>query len=172
VEKLPDNDAPVGRILLTKSQFYSVKEGNSEKEQAALPYGLEKGARRNCVVLDILSKDSPVSDKSIRSRDSLTGLYSRTYFEQQLIALDKEECVPLSVIIADVNGLRLLNNACGLQEGDELLQRISTALVRTSRKKTSSHGGAATSSPFYAPDAVRATYKKWPCASIEPAQQP
>lgn len=87
------------------------------------------------MVLDILSKDSPVSDKSIRSRDSLTGLYSRTYFEQQLIALDKEECVPLSVIIADVNGLRLLNNACGLQEGDELLQRISTALVRTSRKE-------------------------------------
>jgi PAS domain S-box-containing protein len=51
--------------------------------------------------------------------DVLTGLYNRSYFEQARRQLDKEESLPLSVIIGDINGLKLINDAFGHAEGDQ-----------------------------------------------------
>lgn len=56
--------------------------------------------------------------------DSLTGLYNRAYFENQKIILDSEENLPLSIIIADINGLKLINDSLGHNEGDKLIVNI------------------------------------------------
>lgn len=60
--------------------------------------------------------------------DSLTGLYNRAFLEE------KEECfaqvADLSVIIGDVNGLKLVNDAFGHQEGDRYLVRIAGILLK------------------------------------------
>ena len=50
--------------------------------------------------------------------DQLTGLYNRTYFEKELKRLDNESSLPLSVIVADLNGLKLINDAFGHRMGD------------------------------------------------------
>jgi len=57
--------------------------------------------------------------------DSLTGLYNRAYFQEELERLDSKRQLPLSYIIGDINGLKLVNDAIGHQEGDKLL--IATA---------------------------------------------
>jgi diguanylate cyclase (GGDEF)-like protein/PAS domain S-box-containing protein len=57
--------------------------------------------------------------------DSLTGLYNRAYFQEELERLDSKRQLPLSYIIGDINGLKLVNDAIGHQEGDKLL--ITTA---------------------------------------------
>jgi diguanylate cyclase (GGDEF)-like protein/PAS domain S-box-containing protein len=59
--------------------------------------------------------------KYLGFHDSLTGLYNRAYFEEELKRLDSERQLPLSIIIGDVNGLKLVNDAFGHQEGDLLL---------------------------------------------------
>ena len=57
--------------------------------------------------------------------DSLTGLYNRAYFQEELERLDSERQLPLSYIIGDINGLKLVNDAIGHHAGDKLL--ITTA---------------------------------------------
>lgn len=53
--------------------------------------------------------------------DQLTGLYNRAYFEEQLKRLDRSGEYPVSVIAADVNGLKLVNDTLGHHKGDKLL---------------------------------------------------
>lgn len=65
--------------------------------------------------------------------DKLTGLYNRRYYETEIKRLDTVENLPLSIIIADVNGLKLVNDAFGHDKGDELLQKAAAALKRACR---------------------------------------
>lgn len=60
--------------------------------------------------------------------DKLTGLHNRAFFEEELKRLDVPRQLPLSLIIGDVNGLKLANDAFGHQEGDQLLIRIAGIL--------------------------------------------
>lgn len=59
--------------------------------------------------------------------DRLTGLYNRRFFEEALKRLDTPENLPLTLIMADVNGLKLINDSFGHQVGDKLL--ISVAKI-------------------------------------------
>ena len=53
--------------------------------------------------------------------DSLTGLYNRRYLEEQLEKIEMQGIVPLAVIIADVNGLKLTNDVFGTRKGTGFL---------------------------------------------------
>ncbi|HWQ30804.1 MAG TPA: HD domain-containing phosphohydrolase, partial [Negativicutes bacterium] len=57
--------------------------------------------------------------------DSLTGLYNRAYFEEALTRLDDGEHLPLGLIMGDSNGLKMINDAFGHEEGDKLLKSIT-----------------------------------------------
>lgn len=57
--------------------------------------------------------------------DYLTGLYNRRYFTQKLEYLDNEEHYPLGLMMMDVNGLKIINDAYGHQVGDEVLVQIA-----------------------------------------------
>lgn len=61
--------------------------------------------------------------------DGLTGLFNRTYFEMKKRKLDCEEELPLSVITGDINGLKIINDAMGHCEGDQLLTTIAKILI-------------------------------------------
>lgn len=57
--------------------------------------------------------------------DSLTGLYNRTFFEEEMSRLDKEQFESMGLIMCDVDGLKLINDSMGHDKGDNLL--INTA---------------------------------------------
>lgn len=59
--------------------------------------------------------------------DKLTGLHNRNYFDSKFDDFDQENAYPVSIILADVNGLKLINDAFGHLNGDEAL--IKTALL-------------------------------------------
>lgn len=59
--------------------------------------------------------------------DSLTGLFNRAYFEQEMLRLGSGRYEPIGVISFDVDGLKLVNDALGHGAGDCLL--ITTAQV-------------------------------------------
>lgn len=65
--------------------------------------------------------------------DSLTGLYNRTFFDEERKRLDQERQLPLSIIIGDINGLKLINDAFGHAEGDNLLIAIAKILRNSCR---------------------------------------
>ena len=60
--------------------------------------------------------------------DKLTGLYNRTFMERELRSLQKRGAYPVSIIIGDVNGLKLANDIFGHSEGDRLLVIIAGIL--------------------------------------------
>lgn len=65
--------------------------------------------------------------------DVLSGLYNRRYYEEAKILLDTKEKYPLSVIVGDINGLKLINSAMGHQEGDVLIQKVAAVLEQCCR---------------------------------------
>ncbi|SNT09415.1 PAS domain S-box-containing protein/diguanylate cyclase (GGDEF) domain-containing protein [Anaerovirgula multivorans] len=69
--------------------------------------------------------------------DKLTGLYNRAYFEEELERIDKSRQLPISIIIGDVNGLKLINDIFGHHQGDILLQKIAFVLQKACRKEDS-----------------------------------
>ncbi|WP_243110028.1 HD-GYP domain-containing protein [Clostridium sp. E02] len=61
--------------------------------------------------------------------DPLTGLYNRKYFEKMLIQLDQKSYYPLGITIADINGLKLINDSFGVAAGDQLIQSAAQVLI-------------------------------------------
>lgn len=73
--------------------------------------------------------------KYISFHDSLTGLYNRAYFDVELKRLDTERQLPISLIMADLNGLKLINDAFGHKNGDKLLIEASRMLKKCCREE-------------------------------------
>lgn len=73
--------------------------------------------------------------KYMSLHDGLTGLYNRTFFEEELRRLDTARQLPLSIIVGDVNGLKLVNDAFGHLEGDKLLIGMSEILKKACRSE-------------------------------------
>ena len=66
----------------------------------------------------------------LSNTDELTGLYNRRYFNQAKINIDSPINYPLSIIIADVNGLKFTNDIFGHAEGDILIQHFTNILKK------------------------------------------
>ncbi|NLV22484.1 MAG: diguanylate cyclase [Syntrophomonadaceae bacterium] len=66
--------------------------------------------------------------------DFLTGLYNRRFYEDEKLRLDNEENLPLSVIIGDINGLKLINDSLGHEVGDMLIKETARILSECCRK--------------------------------------
>jgi diguanylate cyclase (GGDEF)-like protein/PAS domain S-box-containing protein len=61
--------------------------------------------------------------------DDLTGLYNRDYFSEQMTRLGKDlaRSAPVSIILIDIDGLKIVNDTLGHKAGDDLL--ISAAKI-------------------------------------------
>lgn len=73
--------------------------------------------------------------KYLSFHDKLTGIYNRAYFEEELKRLDTERQLPLSLIMGDVNGLKLVNDAFGHREGDKMLSKVAQIIKDACRKE-------------------------------------
>ncbi|MDD3113624.1 MAG: HD domain-containing phosphohydrolase [Candidatus Izemoplasmatales bacterium] len=60
--------------------------------------------------------------------DALTGLKNRRFYIEELARVDHPDALPLSIIMADINGLKLMNDAFGHDAGDELLCIVASEL--------------------------------------------
>lgn len=72
--------------------------------------------------------------KYMSCHDSLTGLYNRRCFEENRIKIDIRENLPLSVIFADINGLKMTNDIFGHVAGDELIKKSAEILLKSCRE--------------------------------------
>jgi diguanylate cyclase (GGDEF)-like protein/PAS domain S-box-containing protein len=64
----------------------------------------------------------------ISTYDQLTDLYNRRYYEEMLTQFDTTEQLPLSVIVADINGLKLFNDSFGDMEGNKIIMQAARIL--------------------------------------------
>ena len=71
--------------------------------------------------------------KYLNCHDVLTGLKNRRCFEKAMEAMDNAENLPLSIIFADINGLKMTNDIFGHAAGDELIKKIAEILKESCR---------------------------------------
>ncbi len=70
----------------------------------------------------------------LSDHDELTGLYNKTYFDRKIQELNQNrDCLPISVLVGDMNGLKFVNDVFGHQEGDNWIKRMAFIMQRTCR---------------------------------------
>jgi len=81
------------------------------------------------IARDITEKKLALEEiERLTYRDHLTGLYNRRFFEENIKIVDTARQLPLSVIMSDLNNLKLVNDTYGHSEGDKLLVEISKVM--------------------------------------------
>ena len=72
--------------------------------------------------------------EEISYHDHITGLHNRRYFDQVSKELNQPENYPISVIFADLNGLKMVNDSFGHEYGDYMLKRFAEILADSGKK--------------------------------------
>jgi diguanylate cyclase (GGDEF)-like protein/PAS domain S-box-containing protein len=62
------------------------------------------------------------------THDILTGIYNRLFFEEELSRIEHGRNFPVSIMIADVDELKLVNDTLGHSMGDQLLKQTANIL--------------------------------------------
>lgn len=88
------------------------------------------------VVLDDVSERIKMQEslRNMAFHDSLTGLYNRAYCDVEMSRLSKTRQLPLGIIIGDVNGLKVTNDAFGHLAGDKILKQIALIIKESCRE--------------------------------------
>lgn len=73
--------------------------------------------------------------KHISFHDSLTGLYNREFLDAEIERLDVKRQLPISLIMIDLNGLKLINDSYGHKIGDKLLIKTAELLKNIFREE-------------------------------------
>jgi diguanylate cyclase (GGDEF)-like protein/PAS domain S-box-containing protein len=133
-----------GRILAQHSTFrseYFITTASGESkwvlETGQGVYGRDGSVEAiEGIIIDISNlKKKEEEIQYINDHDHLTDLYNRQYFEKKLSDMNRKEYLPLSVLIADINGLHLINEAFGQYEGDLVITKSARIIQSCSRKK-------------------------------------
>ena len=66
--------------------------------------------------------------------DQLTEIYNRRFFEEEVTRLNVVRNHPLTIMMADVNGLKLINDSFGHKTGDILLKKVARLLHLSCRE--------------------------------------
>jgi len=80
-------------------------------------------------------KQAEAEIRYLSFHDKLTGLYNRTFFEEELNRVNTKRQLPLGLIIGDVNGLKLINDAMGHLEGDKVLIKAAEIFRNSCRQE-------------------------------------
>ena len=67
------------------------------------------------------------------THDSMTGLYNRAHFDSEFGRLQHSMRMPVSIIVIDVDGLKILNDTKGHKAGDRLIVSVAAILKEAFR---------------------------------------
>lgn len=123
--------APTVRSLGGGPEVMARRRDGSEfaVEVALSPVRIHGGHLTIAVVRDVT--DRLRYEEQLRflgGHDALTGLYNRHAFEEEQARLARGRQFPVSVLVADVDGLKDVNDRFGHRAGDDLLRRAAAIL--------------------------------------------
>jgi diguanylate cyclase (GGDEF)-like protein/PAS domain S-box-containing protein len=142
---LPEDRLPFGRVMSTGRPVYDVQYAVERPDgrrvflsMNAAPLFDARGRVDGlvAVILDITErKQAEEKLRYVSTHDTLTGLYNRAYFEEAFDRLGQDGYYPLSVIVADLDGLKAVNDSQGHTAGDDLLRRTGQVLQTVFRSE-------------------------------------
>lgn len=128
-----------GKGTALKEMMLQSKKGISTPiEENAAPIKDGEGSMKGIVVVfrDITSKrEKQKRVEYLSYHDVLTGLYNRRYVEDALKRMETTRNLPFTVMVMDINGLKLTNDAFGHDLGDTLLRRAAQIMEEEAREE-------------------------------------
>ncbi|MBU0936709.1 MAG: diguanylate cyclase [Spirochaetes bacterium] len=109
------------------------------EENTVLEYN-DKGEaiRERGILYDITNiKNTDEKIEYLSYHDKLTGLYNRAWFDEQVKLLELRQQFPFTVILGDMNGLKVTNDLFGHKAGDQLLVAVAGVLRSACRESDS-----------------------------------
>ena len=94
----------------------------------------EDGQTCRAVAVDTTArKRAELELRYLSIHDALTGLYNRGYFEETMARVERGRQFPVSIVMADVDGLKKTNDHEGHAAGDALLKHVAQILTAAFR---------------------------------------
>jgi len=92
---------------------------------------------RNMIIYEDITEREHFLDRLryLSLHDQLTELYNRHYLEEEIQRLDTERQLPISIIMVDLNGLKLVNDVYGHETGDEMLKSAAGIIKNSARRE-------------------------------------
>lgn len=118
---------------------YITPEGNRKELDLRISSILFQG--KECLGSVVVFRDVTerkrieIENQYLTYHDKLTGLYNRRFFEEETKRLDVARNLPISIVIGDVNGLKLINDVFGHLAGDQLLTAAANAVQSVCREE-------------------------------------
>jgi diguanylate cyclase (GGDEF)-like protein/PAS domain S-box-containing protein len=82
-------------------------------------------ATYQCIARDVTERKRMEEKlKYLSMHDSLTGLYNRAYFSEELSRLESGRCDPVGIIVCDLDDLKKANDSIGHDAGDEMINTV------------------------------------------------
>lgn len=78
-------------------------------------------------------KEEEEKIKYLSYHDQMTGLYNRRYFEDNLKEIDESGVLPVSILVADLDNLKPINDKYGHLEGDKYIKAAAKVLKSITR---------------------------------------
>lgn len=69
----------------------------------------------------------------LSTHDQLTGLYNRLFFDEEMKRIASSRDFPVSIVIADINGLKQINDAGGHEKGDQAIRMAAQSIMAAFR---------------------------------------
>jgi diguanylate cyclase (GGDEF)-like protein/PAS domain S-box-containing protein len=67
------------------------------------------------------------------THDTLTGLFNLAYFDAEMVRMAQSRQYPLSIVLADIDGLKTVNDNFGHADGDRLIKQAALAFQQAFR---------------------------------------
>ena len=99
-----------------------IRNGNGEIEGVVLVFRDVTDEKKHMSEIEFLSL-----------HDQLTGLYNRRYYSEELKRLDTSRRWPMTLVMGDVNGLKIINDSFGHEAGDKLIRKTAEILKQCFR---------------------------------------
>ena len=148
------DDLIVPAEIMDKGQGYTKKvanggdvktEGIRQKKNGekihvslhAFPITLKEGQLGIYTIYNDISQRKKEEEKIryLSFHDQMTGLYNRRYFENEMERLSNSRMKPVSIIVADIDDLKVVNDNHGHKRGDEYIKSAAEIIESAVRKE-------------------------------------
>lgn len=120
-----ENKQAIERALRLGAYDYFSKPFSEEVMKISLPLKVKNA-------IELTKTNEGISYLSYH--DVLTGLYNRRFYEEEIQKVDVEKNLPISIVMGDINGLKLVNDAFGHGTGDKLLKVAADSIQAMCRR--------------------------------------
>ncbi len=114
-EKKESHSTEIDILIGTKKKHVKLHSNYIERPSDGAP------SYRLAIIDETKENEQRKQIEYLSYHDQLTGVYNRHFLNEEIEKLNKDDFLPMGLILADLNGLKLINDTFGHQAGDQMI---------------------------------------------------